>query len=245
VTRTDDRLLDGRVRLAQPASGYRVAIDPVLLAAAVPVRSGQRALDLGCGVGAASLCLLARVPDLSVVGVELDPTMARLAEENGVANGHGADRFQAQCGDIGALQDLATDFDQVLMNPPFHDPSATPSPIEARTKATHARDDLVVWTEAAHRRLKRRGGLTLIWPASRLSHALAALSERFGAIALAPIWPRQGAPAKRVLIHAVKGARAPDAVKPGLVLHGEGNGYTETARAILWDAAAFEWESGS
>ena len=33
---TDDSLLGGRVALRQPAEGYRVAIDPVLLAAAVP-----------------------------------------------------------------------------------------------------------------------------------------------------------------------------------------------------------------
>ena len=31
---TEDRLLGGRIRLKQPAAGYRVAIDPVFLAAA-------------------------------------------------------------------------------------------------------------------------------------------------------------------------------------------------------------------
>src|SRR5438309_656220 len=34
---SEDRLLGGRIRLKQPAAGYRVAIDPVFLAAAVPV----------------------------------------------------------------------------------------------------------------------------------------------------------------------------------------------------------------
>lgn len=245
MTRSEDRLLDGRVRLAQPASGYRVAIDPVLLAAAVPAAPGQSALDLGCGVGAAGLCLLARTPDLRVVGVEINPEMARLAAENGAANGHGPDRYRALCADVGALDDLPTDFDHVLMNPPFHDPSATPSPDRARARATHAAEDLALWVDAAHRRLRRRGGLTLIWPAARLSHALTALSRRFGGIALAPIWPRRGAPAKRVLIHAGKESRSPESLKPGLVLHGEGNGYTEAARAILWGAAAFEWEEGA
>ena len=53
---TEDRLLNGRVRLRQPAEGYRAAIDPVFLAAAVPrVQGGDggapfSALDLGCGV---------------------------------------------------------------------------------------------------------------------------------------------------------------------------------------------------
>ncbi|PPR19536.1 MAG: hypothetical protein CFH40_02259, partial [Alphaproteobacteria bacterium MarineAlpha10_Bin3] len=50
-----DKLLGGQVRLRQPESGYRVAIDPVLLAAATPAVAGQ-VLDVGTGVGAAALC---------------------------------------------------------------------------------------------------------------------------------------------------------------------------------------------
>ncbi|MBF0374243.1 MAG: methyltransferase, partial [Alphaproteobacteria bacterium] len=53
MTFTDDTLLDGRVRLRQPTHGYRAAIDPVFLAAAVPAGAGQRVLDAGCGAGAA------------------------------------------------------------------------------------------------------------------------------------------------------------------------------------------------
>ena len=34
---TEDKLLDGRVTVLHPRHGYRVAIDPVLLAAAVPL----------------------------------------------------------------------------------------------------------------------------------------------------------------------------------------------------------------
>ena len=63
-----DLTLGGRVRLRQPAEGYRVAVDPVLLAAAVPAGPGSRVLDLGCGVGAAALCLLTRVPEAEVTG---------------------------------------------------------------------------------------------------------------------------------------------------------------------------------
>ena len=38
---SEDALLGGRVRLRQPVAGYRVAIDPVLLAAAVPAAAGE------------------------------------------------------------------------------------------------------------------------------------------------------------------------------------------------------------
>ena len=42
---TRDTLLGGRVTIFQPARGYRAAIDPVMLAAAVPARSGEAVLD--------------------------------------------------------------------------------------------------------------------------------------------------------------------------------------------------------
>ena len=60
---TVDHLLNGRVALEQPRDGYRVAIDPVFLAAAVPAKSGNKILELGVGTGAAALCLLARIPE--------------------------------------------------------------------------------------------------------------------------------------------------------------------------------------
>ena len=48
-----DDFLGGRLRLAQPASGYRAGADAVMLAAACAARPGQSVLDLGCGAGAA------------------------------------------------------------------------------------------------------------------------------------------------------------------------------------------------
>ncbi len=57
---TEDQFLSGRLTLRQPAQGYRAAIDPVILAAAIPARADETALDLGAGVGTAGLCLLTR-----------------------------------------------------------------------------------------------------------------------------------------------------------------------------------------
>lgn len=57
-----DQFLGGRLMVAQPKTGYRAGVDPVLLAASVPAVRGESVLELGCGVGVASLCLAARVP---------------------------------------------------------------------------------------------------------------------------------------------------------------------------------------
>jgi tRNA1(Val) A37 N6-methylase TrmN6 len=64
-----DGFLGGQLRLAQPEIGYRAGIDPVLLAAACPAQRGQEVLELGCGVGVASLCLGRRVLGLNLTCV--------------------------------------------------------------------------------------------------------------------------------------------------------------------------------
>jgi tRNA1(Val) A37 N6-methylase TrmN6 len=84
---TEDSLLGGRLRFNQPAEGYRVAIDSVLLAAALPARAGDLVLDVGAGSGAAALCLAARVEGCRVVGLELRRPLARLANDNARLNG--------------------------------------------------------------------------------------------------------------------------------------------------------------
>ena len=74
---------------------------------------------------------------------------------------------------------------------------------------------------------------TMIHRADRMGDVLAALEGKAGAIKLLPIWPRAGKAAKRLIIEATKGSRAPLTLLPGLTLHGEGVRYTKEAEAIL------------
>ena len=79
---TEDALLDGRIRLRQPAEGFRAAIDPLFLAAATPVKEGELVLDVGSGVGSASLCLAWRQPGCRVIGLEPQAELVALARDN-------------------------------------------------------------------------------------------------------------------------------------------------------------------
>src|SRR6056297_1683975 len=83
---SQDSLLGGTVNLAQPVGGYRVAVDPVLLAAAVRAEPGERVADLGCGTGAVSLCLAARLPECTVVALDRETDLAALTRANVAAN---------------------------------------------------------------------------------------------------------------------------------------------------------------
>jgi len=234
------KLLGGRVTLFQPMEGYRAAIDPLLLAAAVPAVAGQAVLELGCGTGAALLCLAARVPGLAVAGLEIQPFAADLAQRSAVVSGL-ADRVTVLDGDISAPPATLRPnrFDHILANPPFW-PTGRHTPSPSGHKAnSHGEGvgDLTGFVQAALRLLKSRGTLTLIYPAERLDYLLSLLTGRFGDIRVLPLWPRAGVPAKRVIVSARRDARGPLSLLPGLVLHGQGPGYTAPVESILRDAA--------
>lgn len=239
-TLSDDGLLGGRVRLSQPAEGYRVAIDPVLLAAAVPVRDGERVLDLGCGVGAASLCLLARVPGASVTGLELQPEAAALARLNAERNGRDASFFVLEGDILAPPRGLAPQpYDHVMLNPPYHVAGRTWS-AESASKATATQEGravLVDWLDAALNLVRPRGSLVVIHRADRLSEILVHLQGRAGEARIFPFWPAAGRPAKRVLLAARKGLASPLVLHAGMVLHGPEGGFTPEAEAVLRDAA--------
>jgi tRNA1(Val) A37 N6-methylase TrmN6 len=237
---TEAPFYGGSLRLRQPAVGYRAAIDPVLLAASLHPCTSATLIDLGCGVGAASLCLLARRADVSVIGVEMDPLLAALARQNAALNGMEG-RFTVIEGRVEAL--TRADVPQVaaiFSNPPFHAPTATPSPEERRARATHGAV-LADWAAQAARLLPHRGTFSLIYRADGLPEVLAALAgARFGGITVAPLWPRAGTPAKRVRVQATFGSRAALQLQPGLILHGDGSAFTPRADAILRGQDAWE-----
>ena len=231
--------MGGRVRLAQPRRGFRVAIDSVLLAAAVPGRAGARVLELGLGTGAAALCLLARVPGLRATGLESDGAVAALATENAAANGC-ADRLEVVVGDVGRLPRRLAGFDHVYANPPHLSPVRADGGRPGRAPAAHIdRAGLEIWVGAARRALKDGGGVTLIHRADRVDEIAAALRrDGFGAVVLFPLWPRAGVAAKRVLVQARKSSKSPAMMAPGLVLHGADGRFTPEAEAVLRAGAA-------
>ncbi len=240
---TEDRFLGGRLVLRQPREGYRAGVDPVFLAAATPARAGQSVLDLGCGAGAAMLCLAARVPGARLVGVERQAAYAALARANASANGIAAEVVTA---DLTLLPPEVKQqrFDHVIMNPPYHLPArATASADPGRGAALFEETPLAAWIDAATRRLKHRGRLTVIQKAERLPEILAGIDARLGAVAVRPLQPRAGRAAALVLVQARKGARAPFRLAPPLVLHegaahqGDRESYRPEVSEILREAA--------
>ena len=239
-----DAILGGRVRLLQSARGYRAGMDAALLAAACDAQPGERVLDLGCGPGAVMLAAAVRRPGAHFTGIEADPDALDLARANIDLNGL-ADRVEGLAGDVALpFSRLGLPrFDAALCNPPFFDDaSALRGPAPEKSRAWMATDGLAAWTGYLLKAVRDGGTITLIHRADRLADLLAGLAPRCGSIRIRPVQPRAASPASRVIVRAVRGGRAPLALLPPLVLHPEGEGkHTETAEAILRDAAPLGW----
>jgi tRNA1(Val) A37 N6-methylase TrmN6 len=243
---TDDAVLGGRLRLKQKRSGHRVGHDAILLAAATGAQAGDRAVDLGAGVGAAGLAVAMRVSDVAVTLVEIDPELAEIAAENIARNGLDA-RANAVTLDITASAEAfaaagldSGSADHVLMNPPFNSPdklNVSPDP-DRRSAHVALAASLTDWIAVATRLLHSAGTLTMIWRADGLAHVLATLDPEFGGIVVLPVHGRAGEPAIRILARATKGSRAPLVLLPGLVLNDRSGRPTPEAEAVLRHAAA-------
>ncbi len=238
---SDDTLLGGRVVLKQPLSGYRAAIDPVFLAAAVPAGPGDLVLDVGAGVGAAALCLVRREPGCNVRGIELQRDLVRLATENVIANGLNG-RVDVMVGDLLRPPPRLSPgaFAHVMANPPYlPGGTATPPPDAGKARANvEGEAQLADWVRFALAMVRPKGSVTFIHRADRLEALLGAMSGKAGDITVFPLWPGSGKPASRVILRARKGVANPTRLLPGLVLHEADGRYTAAADAVLRNGAA-------
>ncbi|WP_417718497.1 tRNA1(Val) (adenine(37)-N6)-methyltransferase [Salipiger sp.] len=236
-----DAFLGGRATLCQPRDGYRAGIDPVLLAATVPARPGDTVLELGCGAGAALVCLGVRVGSLALTGIEVQPGYAALARVNLAENQLSGTVIEA---DITAPPPpiRAQSFHHVMANPPYflpHDRSAAGD--DGKELGLAGPAPLKLWVELAARRLRPGGTATFIQRADRLPELLAAAQERLGSLELWPLAPRIGRPPRLILLRGRKGGRAAFRFHAPLILHEnathleDGEDYTDVIRATLRD----------
>jgi tRNA1(Val) A37 N6-methylase TrmN6 len=178
------------------------------------------------------------VPDCTILGIEVQPALAQLAQRNATRNGFG-DRVRVIVHDI--AQPLPAElglFDQVATNPPYMAAAVADLPPD-RSKAlatVESSADLKRWLEVATGALKSGGTLTLIHRADRLEEIAAHLVR----LQWAALTIKRLPPAPRVLVRARRGTPSVSE-SPPLILHNPEGGYTEAAEAILRHAAALDF----
>ena len=238
---TRDAFMGGRLHLWQPRQGYRAGVDPVLLAASLPVVAGQSLLDLGCGVGTAMLCAATRVPGVAVTGVEVQADYAALARRNAAEAGIAAEVHVADLAQLPALV-RQRQFDHVIMNPPYFERSRGARAGDAgRDRGRGGDTPLAVWLDAGIRRVAPGGHLSVIQQTARLHEVLATLHGRMGSVIVQPLQARSDRAPHLVIVQAKLGGRADFQLAAPIVLHDgdahmhDGDDYTPAVSSALRD----------
>jgi len=219
-------------------------MDAALLSATCDSGPGERVLEAGCGAGGALLAAAARRPEALFTGLERDPAAAALARENVLLNSLEA-RVEIVEGVVqaGFRATALPVFDAVMANPPvFDDPAELRAPAPEKAGAWMADGGLDAWTRFLLKAVREGGTITVIHRADRLADLLALLTPKAGSFRIRPVQPFADAPAKRVILRAVKTGKAPLVLLPALVLHDHAGGkHTAEAEVVLRGEAAPGW----
>lgn len=233
TTHTVDAFHFGGFHVVQPAAaGHRSGMDAMLLAAMVEDTGQISVADLGAGAGAAGLAVASRCPHATVSLVERAPEMATFARQSIALpeNAHVSARVSVIEADVtltgkariaAGLADEV--FDHVIMNPPFNASADRRTPDALKADAHAMTDGLFEsWIRTAGAILKPGGGLSLIARPESIADVIAACGRRFGGLQITLIHPRDGEPATRMLVSAVKGSRARLIFRAPFLMHQDG-----------------------
>jgi len=225
---TEDFILNGKLKLKQPKHGYRIAIDPVILAHVVEVYPGQSVLDVGCGVGTVSLILKKRNPSQYVDAIDIDPFVCRLCEENARDNDLSI-TVHNQSVETALLKKR---FDCIVTNPPFYDPKNFRIS-QTKTLANFETVPLDVWINFCIRHLKHGGRFYIIHIPERLSDILDCIKMQLGKIEITPIYAYKNQKAKKIIVEAKKGSNEQLKFLPPKIIHNDRGEFSPDMANIL------------
>lgn len=226
-----EAILYGFLDMIQPENGPRVNMDTVLLAGFAALKSGERAIELGCAHGAVSLILAKRFGGAFVEGLDVQPHLVELARENAGRNGL-TENTAFRAGDLRDVRRLYRhqSFDAVVVNPPYEDPGfgrRSESEVNrvARQGELCTLDDVCA---AAAFLLKNKGRLFMVMRALRLADTLAALrSHKIEPRLLRMVHPAPAKDASVFLLEARRNGGPAMTVLPPLYIYDDSGEYTE------------------
>ncbi|WP_320171446.1 methyltransferase [Maridesulfovibrio sp.] len=213
--------------LTQPSTGFRFSTDSLLLACFASVPPQGRILDLGTGCGVIPLGVLLRHPEnrLAATGIDVNPEMIAAAQANTALLDFSAE-LEILAVDV-RTPDFAPaeSYDLVLSNPPYRNENVGRAcPDKSKNKARFEVDcDLDAFTATAARMIRNRGRVAFVFLAERVTELLDSFTRhRLEPKRIKFIHGRVGAPAKVVMVEAVKNGKPGLIVEPPVILYGDG-----------------------
>jgi tRNA1Val (adenine37-N6)-methyltransferase len=236
---TCDSLFNGKLVIYQQRSGYRFALDAVLLAGLTTVHPNDRILDLGTGCGVVPLILAYRKLGKRIVGLEIQPELVELAQRNVEVNGY-VERVRIYERDF---REISADFrrgsfDLVISNPPYRRlRSGRRNPDGQRAVARHELKSLLADVFGAANTVLGHGGrVSIIYPATRLAHLLVTAHDyRLTPKRLTLIYSDAASLARLVHLECKKGAGEELRINSPFFIYREDRTYTEAMWSLYED----------
>lgn len=225
------------IKIYQPAKGYRFSIDSVLLGHFISNKAYKKAIEFGTGCGIISLILARKMKQISITAVEVQDSLAGLAEKNVELN-QCKDRISVLHEDINRLPNCFNPgtFELVFSNPPFRKlNTGRINPVHEKFIARHeVLIDLESLIKIAAFVLDNRGVFAIVYQPVRLAELIRLLHH----YKLEPKRMRMvhnciSEPATMVLLEAIKGAGSWLDVEPPLILRNSEGKYANEVKAFL------------
>ena len=237
---TRDSILGGKIRVFQEKNGYRFSLDAVLLPHFVPCAKDSVIVDLGTGAGVIPMILAGLNPGVTIFGVEIQDSLADLAELNIRENGL-EERISVIRHDLkkSPIPGLPKKIDWVVSNPPYRRLGS--GRINPESQKAAARHEILANLQdtvgAAARILGKGGRLSVIYPATRTAELIHCLKENsLEPKRLQAVHSNTRSPARLVMVEAVKGAGPQITVEKPLFIYRDedGDAYTDEVQAMLY-----------
>lgn len=233
--RLDDLQLAG-MRILQKEKGFRFGMDAVLLADFTRAEPRESVVDFGTGTGILPLLLKGRGKGQHFHAFEIQQDMADMAARTMRLNGLEACVTVHAMPVENALDVLSPgSVDVIICNPPYGMPGTTLlNPSDTLRLARHqSPEGLASWLRTAHRLLRGKGRMSLIYPAPRMLEVMNALKgahlepKRFRLI-----YPAANKAANLVMVEAVKDAKPMLHTEPPLIVYHADGSMTEELQRI-------------
>ncbi|GER93163.1 SAM-dependent methyltransferase [hot springs metagenome] len=232
------------IQIYQNKNGYRFSVDALLIFSFINLTRVKKIADLGTGSGIIGILLAKKYPDAKVALIEIQKSLARLAEKN-VALNKLQERVKVIRADLKELSKTHlfthlpivpfTDFDLVVSNPPFRKVKTGRLSIGdekaiARHEIKLSLKDLMNTSSTL---LRHHGRLCIIHLPERLTEIIDAMRENN----LEPkrmrfIHSNVSTEAKMVLIEAVKGGSSGLKTERPFFIYNENSEFTDEMKDI-------------
>ncbi len=232
-----DDLQNKGLKIWQDTSEFCFGMDAVLLAdfAAQRLKNKDRSCDLCTGNGIVPILVYARVNNLNMTAVEINPKTAGLAEYNMEYNGI-AEKVNVVCDDVKLFaRKNINGFDVITVNPPYI-PVGSGFTSKKESVSTARHEVALTLEELIHSccmLLKDRGRVYMVHRAHRAAETIALMSKyRIEAKTITFIHPKKGEEANLFLIEGVKNAGHWLKVTEPIVVYNDDGSYTDKIHEI-------------